>query len=82
MTQRELIGFGPTSTEPNPCVRLFGYGPEGATCKSCGHLYAHCYRRTYYKCDLRKDTAGPGSDHRVGWRACGKWQEGEGHGLG
>ena len=58
----------------NPCVRVFGRGPEGVTCKTCVHLFSHRTARRFYKCDLRAFTHGPGSDHRVGWPACGKYE--------
>jgi hypothetical protein len=65
----ELTGFGPYSTEPNPCVRLWGPGPEGATCKTCARMLSwHCSLRTLSAC-----LAEP---HRVGWRACGKYAGG------
>lgn len=70
-----LVGFGPLATEPNPCVRLWGPGPEGAKCKTCVHLFGRRYGKTYYKCDLRRDSACAATDHRVGWRACGKYEE-------
>ena len=70
-----LEGFGPLSTEPNPCVRLWGVGPDEAKCKTCTHLVARrYYPRTYYKCDLRKMSASTATDHRVSWRACGKYE--------
>jgi hypothetical protein len=59
--------------EPNPCVQLWGPGPDKATCKTCGHLAVRSYGRRYYKCDLRKMTACAATDHRVRWRACGKY---------
>jgi hypothetical protein len=59
----------------NPCVARFGVGPDGATCKGCAHLYRmHWHDYKYPKCDLRKLTHGPGSDHRVNWLACGKYE--------
>ena len=58
----------------NPCVRAYGYGPEGATCATCTRLYGKRYGRIYYKCALRRDTAGPKSDHRKSWPACGKYE--------
>ena len=61
----------------NPMVRAFGYGPEGLKCKSCTHLVCKQYANRYYKCDLRVNTNGPGTDHRVGWNACYKYDEGK-----
>ncbi len=77
MKSEQSLGFGPTSTEPNPCVRLYGYGPEGETCKTCGLLIVNPFAgRRYYKCDLRRMSRCAATDHRVSWRACGKWEEG------
>jgi hypothetical protein len=59
----------------NPCVRLYG-AMEGKKCKDCKHLtkeYYHDY--SYIKCDLRKHTRGPGSDHRVRWQACKRFEQ-------
>lgn len=58
----------------NPCVRLFGRGPENTTCKTCAHLYRNRKQKAYLKCDLRVHTNGPGSDHKAGWPACAKYQ--------
>lgn len=58
----------------NPCIAIYGPDPMGRSCKTCSHLYAHRHSRVYYKCDFRKDTHGPGSDHRVNWPACGKYE--------
>ena len=58
---------------PNPCVNVYGRGPEGCICKNCSHLYVKQYSGKYFKCDLRKNTNGPGSDHRVRWPACAKY---------
>ena len=60
---------------PNPCVALYGPGPAGKRCKDCRLLYAKHYSGTYYKCKLRTNTNGPGTDHRVNWPACGKFDE-------
>jgi hypothetical protein len=73
---RRLEGFGPFSTEANPCVRLWGLGPEGAKCKTCTLLVCRTYGpHRYYKCPLRADSACAATDHRVGWRACAKYEE-------
>lgn len=61
--------------EPNPCRRIFGHGPEGKRCKECSLLFARRMSKTYYKCQLRGDTHGPGTDHKVNWLACGKFEE-------
>ena len=59
----------------NPCVRMFGRGPEGSICKICKHLdYHQPGNKRFYKCYLRPFTRGPGSDHRVRWPACAKFE--------
>jgi len=57
----------------NPCIAAYGKGPEGTRCKSCSHLYCKSYGKRYYKCELRKDTNGPATDHKVNWPTCGKY---------
>lgn len=59
----------------NPCLEVFRKGPDGATCKKCQHLRRKSYAGTFIKCAMRPDTNGPGTDHRVHWQACGKYQE-------
>ncbi|TXK52354.1 hypothetical protein FVR03_01170 [Pontibacter qinzhouensis] len=61
----------------NPLLKSFGKGPEGERCKNCKHIYRKQYAGTYYKCELRGNTNGPGTDHRVNWPACGKFEKGE-----
>jgi hypothetical protein len=61
--------------DSNPMVKSFGYGPEGKRCKHCFHLFKKQYAGTYYKCDYRINTNGPGTDHRVNWAACSKFKE-------
>lgn len=77
---KDLFGntayVGPTKkNKSNPCIDVYGKGPEGTRCKTCVHLYAKSYANTYYKCGLRKNTNGPGSDHKVNFTTCGKYQE-------
>jgi len=64
----------PPAKKRNPMLRLHGPALDGLTCRTCVHLVAHHYQRTYYKCDLRKITGGPATDHRVGWPACGRYE--------
>ncbi len=59
---------------PNPCVLAYGPGPEGATCGQCALIAGVQHARTYWKCRLRKNTNGPGSDHKRGWPACAKFE--------
>jgi hypothetical protein len=58
----------------NPLLALYGPGPEGAICRDCVHLERHQYGTTFYKCDLRRNTSSPTTDHRVRWPACGKFE--------
>jgi hypothetical protein len=61
----------PSANDPNPMVR--SYGP--AKCKTCKHLFAKRWDKTYNKCALRGNTNGAGTDHRVRWKACAKYEE-------
>lgn len=59
----------------NPLLRVYGPGPEGARCGSCVHLFrVGGVAGRYYKCDLRRNSAGPASDHRVRWPACARFE--------
>ncbi len=61
----------------NPCLALYGPGPQGQTCKGCIHLRyltsANPNAR-HWKCDLRKVTHGAATDHKVRWPACGRYE--------
>jgi hypothetical protein len=59
----------------NPCIALYGDGPADKRCRDCAQMYARDCCRRYWKCRLRKETHGPGSDHRRGWPTCGKFVE-------
>lgn len=72
----EIKEAAPTGKVPgNPLIRTYGPGPEGKTCKTCVHLWRKRISKTYLKCDLRVETAGPGSDHKAKYPACGKYSE-------
>jgi len=60
--------------ERNPMLK-FGRGPAGKRCKECRHLFSKHYGNTYHKCRFRFDTNGPGTDHRVNWAACVKFEQ-------
>lgn len=49
--------------------------PRGETCGSCVNLQAKEMRSgtCHFKCKLRGDTNGPGTDLRKSWPACEKW---------
>ena len=58
----------------NPCVRHYGNGPAGAKCKECAlFIRRGGHANTYFKCELRGVTNGPGTDHRANWLACGRF---------
>lgn len=58
----------------NPCIALFGKGPDGTLCKTCAHLFYFSRSHRYYKCKLRNVTHGAKTDHLVRWPACAKYQ--------
>lgn len=47
----------------------------GRRCGDCRHCIVVRLRRNYRKCELSTQTAGPGTDWRAKWPACGKWEE-------
>ena len=63
----------------NPCLTMWGAGPDGAICKTCVHLYGTGNNKKFFKCAMRgKPTSGPATDHYANWPACAKFQkEGE-----
>lgn len=74
----EQLAQASNDAQPNKCVHLFGPGPEGKRCKECQLFIRKTgYRKTYFKCELRGDTNGPGTDHRANWQACGRFIENE-----
>ena len=60
--------------EPNPCIKRYGYGPDGSICADCKFLTFSQYNRRYYKCQWRSVSASQSSDHRKKWRACRKYE--------
>lgn len=80
MNQLELdlgVPVDQSKLDKNPMVQAYGYSPEGKRCKQCKHLFYKQYANKYYKCALRQNTNGPGTDQRVNWNACAKFEEGE-----
>ena len=77
LTADQANWFAATSHKPenlNPCVRVFGLGRAGLTCKTCRHLLRKQRSKTYLKCAHRRNTNGPGTDHRAGWPACASFE--------
>lgn len=48
---------------------------EGATCGNCRFHVTHSQSSAWHKCSLMNMTHGPGTDLRVKWRGCEKWDE-------
>jgi len=71
---QEIVGGDGKS---NPCVRLYGPGPDGAKCKECRLLIVNQKSKRYFKCELRGFTNGPATDHRANWPACGRFVQKE-----
>lgn len=70
LRQRRQIAAG---RHPATGLRL---RPEGGTCGSCAHSARHHGgTRQYWKCGLVPHTFGPGTDIRVSWPACARWEE-------
>ena len=63
------------SLKYNPCIDVYGPGPDGEKCKNCKHLYYKKYSGKYFKCDLRKNTNSPASDHRANFPSCSKFEK-------
>ena len=60
----------------NPMVKAYGrYWEDNVRCKDCKHLFYKQYANRYYKCELRGDTGGAGTDHRKYWPACMKFEK-------
>lgn len=59
----------------NPMVTAWGSDKENRKCKNCKHLYYKSFSKRYYKCELRGDTNGPGTDHKVNFPACQKYED-------
>lgn len=59
----------------NPCIRMYGPGPENTICKKCVHLNRHAGgNKSFLKCTLRgKPTHGPATDHYANWPACANY---------
>lgn len=63
--------------QPKGNAAPIGSGPAGETCKTCAHSYCVKCAKTYHKCDLVKATGGPGTDIRLKWAACSRWEKKE-----
>ena len=65
----------PIIVSDNPCVNMFGKGPENTTRAECVHLQGYRQAATWYKCDLRpKHKRGLSGDHKVRYPACKRYE--------
>lgn len=60
--------------QPKGNAAPIGSGPAGETCGSCKNAYCFEYAKRYWKCRLVKPTGGPGTDIRLKWAACARWE--------
>lgn len=62
--------------QPNGYAAAPGSGPAGESCGSCGHVYrrASGSGKVFRKCDLVRETSGPGSDIVLKSPACARWE--------
>lgn len=59
----------------HPLTNLPLCGIEGATCGNCQHRFRRGGgARSYNKCDLMRNTGGPGTDLRLKWPGCMSWK--------
>lgn len=79
-SQLVLPGFGQWRSDRSlssaTIPTINGSGPEGRTCGDCAHLRTKTFgRRSYFKCGMRRNTNGPGTDIRKKWPACQAWEQ-------
>jgi hypothetical protein len=81
--RKEGISYGRAMTLRNnamieggkhPMTKMPLREPRGETCGSCRHSIAHSVSKRYFKCNLVPITFGPGTDIRLKWPACVKWE--------
>jgi hypothetical protein len=75
-TTQAVDWSGETIAKPdNPCILLYGAGPEGKQCKDCASLVCFTASRNFYKCRQRpKLTHGAATDQKVRWPACKRFE--------
>jgi hypothetical protein len=59
----------------NPCIAVFGDGPDGSRCKNCTQLRYKAGSKKFFKCALRTITNGAATDHKVNWPGCAKFEQ-------
>ena len=69
---------GKRKTLPKGNAAPIGSGPDCETCGSCKYAYrSGSPRKVYYKCRLVQPTIGIGTDIRLKWAACSRWEKGD-----
>jgi hypothetical protein len=58
----------------NPCIAVWGTGPEGTKCGACKHHYFRRLASAYPKCAKRGDTGSASTDHSSRYPACGQFE--------
>lgn len=61
--------------QPKGNAAPIGSGPKGETCRTCAHSCFIKFAKTYWKCDLVQHTGGPGTDIRLKWAACSRFEK-------
>jgi len=62
------------SYKTNPLLSVHGPGPDNKRCKHCAFFYTKYFSKKYFKCELRKYTKSPNTDHRANWLTCGRFE--------
>lgn len=76
---QDQIAKLPTADVPKRMLVMYQvYGQDKEhKCKECTFLEVRAFANTYYKCQKSKVTAGPATDWRVNWMACGQFKKAE-----
>ena len=61
--------------QPKGNAAPIGSGPKGETCRTCAHSRCVRLAKVYHKCALVKATGGPGTDIRLKWAACSRFEK-------
>lgn len=70
----QMMGRPAPQPNPNPMVKSCGI-TDNEKCKDCKFLLRkEFHNKTYYKCQWCGNSNGSGTDHRISWDACGKFE--------
>lgn len=59
----------------NPCVLLYGAGPEDKQCRDCVAFIGIAQASTVYRCRRRDNTSVAHPDQKKTWPACAKFEQ-------